>query len=69
MFNDAAFMLYAMEQEGELDTRTSKINRAIKELRKSVNRNDPVVRASVYQHCGLTNLTPGEEMRIHQGVN
>lgn len=34
MFNNSAFMLYAMETEGELDTRRGKIRKCIKELKK-----------------------------------
>ena len=68
MFNDAAFTLFAMEQEGDLDTREGKINRAIKELRKTANPNDAVVRAMVYQNCGLTNVSSWEENRIQKGI-
>lgn len=36
MFHDPAFMLYAMECEGELDTYQGKRNKLIKDLRSRV---------------------------------
>ena len=60
MFNDPGFMLYALECEGELDTRQSKLNRAAKMLRNSIDKYRPEIQQSVFGQCGLTNITLDE---------
>ena len=60
MFNDPGFMMYVLEQEGELDTRQSKLNRAAKMLRNSIDKYRPEIQQSVFCQCGLTNITLDE---------
>lgn len=57
-FENPAFMLYAMEQEGELeDTHESKINKAIKYLS---NRPDPTDECELYTALDYAGLRPGD---------
>ena len=56
-FENPAFMLYAMEQEGELDTHESKINKAIKYLSRSYNPEDLLEQYSAFERAGLA---PGD---------
>ena len=51
---DMPFMLYAMEQEGDLPTRQGKINKAIRMLKQHPDRNHPDVQADILACCGLT---------------
>lgn len=60
MFNDPGFMMYVLEQEGELDTRQGKLNRAAKMLRNSIDKHRPEVQQAVFGQCGLTNMTLDE---------
>lgn len=69
MFDDLAFMMYAAECEGDMDTRQGRINRAIKELRQTATPNDPLTRSAIYNNCGLYDLTFWEESIIHKEVN
>lgn len=50
---NSAFMLYAMECEGDLSTRTSKIEKFIKLLAASDNPNDPVTQYNICDQVGL----------------
>ena len=63
-----AFGLYAMECEGDTDTRMGRINRAIKELRKVPNPNDAVVREAIFAQCGLEHLTNSELAYIGRSI-
>lgn len=61
------FALYAMEKEGLLNTRESKINRAIKRL---VACKDPnKLQYQILQDCGLADITQDEADRIQKEVN
>ena len=53
MLNDPAFMMYVLEQEGEIDTRQGKINKVIKILSQSANPNDEMTQMSVFNSVGL----------------
>lgn len=54
MLNDFAFMMYAFEQDGILDTHQGKINRFINELREAGYPTDEAVQAALLNECGLT---------------
>ena len=54
---DPLFMLYAMEQEGELETKESKINKAIKLLRLSTS---PIDECELYSTLDSVGLRPGD---------
>ena len=71
MFNDPAFMLYAMECEGELNTRQSKINRVIKTLINHPNKRNPFIIEDILVQCGLTHITDAEleYIRREAGIN
>lgn len=56
-FENSAFMLYAMEQEGELDTKESKINKAIRLLKSSP---DPTDECELYSALDYAGLRPGD---------
>lgn len=56
-FESSAFMLYAMEQEGELDTKESKINKAIQLLKSS---SDPTDECELYSALDYAGLRPGD---------
>ena len=60
MFNDPGFILYAMECEGEIDTRTGKLNKAAKMLRNSIDKRRPEIQQAVFGQCGLSNITLDE---------
>jgi hypothetical protein len=53
MLNDPAFMLYAMECEGDVDTRQGKINKVIKILSQSADPNDEMTQMTVFDSVGL----------------
>lgn len=62
MFSDPAFMLYAMECEGDVDTYTGKRNKLIKDLRQRAQW-VPVSESDVYREAvaaGLGILTDQE---------
>lgn len=54
---DPLFMLYAMEQEGGLDTKESKINKAIQLLKSS---SDPTDECELYSALDYAGLRPGD---------
>lgn len=56
-FENPAFMLYMMEQEGELDTYEGKINKAIKYLAHS---SDPTDECELYAALDYAGLRPGD---------
>ena len=56
-FENSAFMLYAMEQEGDLDTKESKINKAIRLLKSSP---DPTDECELYSALDYAGLRPGD---------
>lgn len=53
MLNDPAFMMYVLEQEGEIDTRQGKINKVIKILSQSANPNDEMTQMTAFDSVGL----------------
>lgn len=53
MLNDPAFMLYAMECEGDVDTRQGKINKVIKILSQSANPNDEMTQMAAFHVAGI----------------
>lgn len=53
MLNDPAFMMYMLEQEGEIDTRQGKINKVIKILSQSANPNDEMTQMIAFDSVGL----------------
>lgn len=65
---DKTFVLYAMEQEGDLNTRQGRINRAIKMLAANSNRNDSDVQDNIFETCGVDNFTQKELKYIHKEV-
>lgn len=63
-------MMYILEQEGELDTYQSKINKIIKNLRqRSVEEQDETAVHEEAVSAGLYNLTDQEVGRILREVN
>lgn len=70
IINDIPFMMYILEQEGELDTYQSKINKIIKNLRqRSVEEQDETAVHEEAVSAGLYNLTDQEVGRILREVN
>ena len=70
MFNNPAFMLYAMECEGELDTYQGKKNRIIKNLRQRPwEEQDETAVHEEALAAGLYNLTDQEVEEILREVN
>lgn len=70
MLNNPAFMLYAMECEGDIDTATGKRNRVIKNLRQRssyelITKDDVFYEAAA---AGLDNLSPEEVEEILEEV-
>lgn len=70
MFDNPAFMLYAMECEGDIDTPTGKRNRIIKNLRAMPEcmRDDFAVQQE-FLNAGLYNPTDEEIKDILEEVN
>lgn len=70
MFDNPAFMLYAMECEGDIDTPTGKRNRIIKNLRAMPEhmRDDFAVQQE-FLNAGLYNPTDEEIRDILEEVN
>lgn len=60
MLGNDGFLLYAMEQEGELETRQGKLNRAAKMLRNSIDKRKPEIQQAIFNQCGLSNITLDE---------
>lgn len=50
---DPAFFLYAMECEGDLNTKRGKMNKVIKLLCAADDPNDPEEQASAFEEAGL----------------
>lgn len=70
MFNNPAFMLYAMECEGETDTYQGKKNRIIKNLRQRPwEEQDETAVHEEALAAGLYNLTGQEVEEILREVN
>lgn len=70
MFNNPAFMLYAMECEGETDTYQGKKNRIIKNLRQRPwGEQDETAVHEEALAAGLYNLTDQEVEEILREVN
>lgn len=57
MLNDPAFMLYAMECEGDVDTRQGKINKVVKILSQSANPNDEMTQMAAFDSVGLNSYS------------
>lgn len=53
MLNDPAFMMYVLEQEGEIDTRQGKINKFIKILAMTDDPNDVETQFKCASQVGL----------------
>ena len=71
MFDNPAFMLYAMECEGDVDTYTGKRNKLIKNLRQRATW-APITESDVCREAvnlGLGNLTDQEIEDILNEVN
>lgn len=51
---DFAFMMYAMEMDGVLDTHQGKINRFIYEMRDLGCPTDEATQTALLNECGLT---------------
>lgn len=51
---DFAFMMYAMEMDGVLDTHQGKINRFINEMRDLGCPTDEATQTALLNECGLT---------------
>ena len=71
MFNNPAFMLYAMECEGDIDTSTGKRNKMLKNLRQRaiwspIDEDDVAEEAAA---VGLETLTDQEINDILNEVN
>lgn len=71
MFNNPAFMLYAMECEGDIDTPTGRRNKMLKNLRQHaiwspIDKSDVAEEATA---AGLYNLTDQEVEDILNEVN
>lgn len=56
-FENPAFGLFVLEQEGEVDTHEGKINKAIKYLSRSYNPDDLCEQYSAFERAGLA---PGD---------
>jgi hypothetical protein len=70
MFNNPAFMLYAMECEGDTDTIQGKKNRIIKNLRQRPwEEQDETAVHEEALAAGLYNLTDQEVEEILREVN
>lgn len=70
MFNNPAFMLYAMECEGDTDTIQDKKNRIIKNLRQRPwEEQDETAVHEEALAAGLYNLTDQEVEEILREVN
>jgi hypothetical protein len=71
MINDLPFMMYAAECEGDMPTRTGKINRFIKLLAAAPNPNDLTVQSRVAKNCDidLYSLNLTERKYIESEVN
>ena len=70
MFNNPAFMLYAMECEGDTDTYQGKKNRIIKNLRQRPwEEQDETAVHEEALAAGLYNLTDQEVEEILREVN
>jgi hypothetical protein len=70
MFNNPAFMLYAMECEGDTDTIQGKKNRIIKNLRQRTwEEQDETAVHEEALAVGLYNLTDQEVEEILREVN
>ena len=68
--NDVPFMMYILEQEGELDTYQGKINRIIKNLRqRPPEEQDETAVHEEAVAAGLYNLTDQEVEEILREVN
>jgi hypothetical protein len=67
---DRAFMLYAMEQEGDLPTRQGKINNFINQLSAAADNKDPYVQERIRNMTGIDDLmlTPDEIQYIEDNV-
>lgn len=68
---DPAFNLFALEQEGLLDTHESRICAFINGVRQSYNPRDPHVHAAIADQVGLNldNLTGQELARIAREID
>ena len=68
LLNDAAFMLYAMECEGETDTHEGKVNSFIKQLNLSVTPWDTDTQKQLLAASGLRpeDLCPRDLNKIHR---
>ena len=51
------FLIFAMECEGDVDTRQGKINRVIKELAACDDPNDCVTQCRIYDEVGIDSDT------------
>lgn len=69
MINDLPFMMYAAECEGDIPTRTGKINRFIKLLAAAPNPNDPIVQLNIAKDCDIVDLSSTERNYIESEVN
>lgn len=70
IINDIPFMMYILEQEGELDTYQGKINKIIKNLRqRPIEEQDEIAIHEEAVSAGLYNLTDQEVGRILREVN
>ena len=54
LIDEMAFILYAMECEGDLDTHQGKINRFINEMRDLGCPTDEATQTALLNECGLT---------------
>ena len=70
MFNDPAFMMYVLEQEGETDTRLGTINKFVKILAMADDPNDAETQFRCASQVGLniSSLSPGECSYIESEV-
>ena len=70
MNNDFLFMMYVMEQEGEIPTHSGKINKFIHLLAQSNDPNDPEIQSECANQADLdpTFLTPEEIEYIEKEV-
>lgn len=67
---DSSFILYAMEKEGYLTTRESRINAAIKEFKKiyKSGKNPNLYIDEVLDKYNLDNITSEEAARISNSI-
>ena len=68
IFNNDLFMMHIFDEEGESDTRTGRINAAIKELRSYPWLLDADAYERVYRKYSLLDITMDEHRMIEERI-